>query len=262
MNEAANIGLVSSIQNKINGTPTFSVNDVKGNMVEDIINLADNPEQVRQVFFNEKKPVILSVESLISYPSQKLIFRVIIRLGLSVEEPVVIDMARKFMTNPSKWLKDNLMDYPQISEGFLRYASAVFEELLPLLDERAEGIIESDTLTETIRTIYSHVEKNHISSDYEKREKFKIEFLPDGQGNYDKCYCIKGSKAFKAMLKDMGSEFKIKDVLRACDYWKGGSLLKKNAGRLDYKLEKSDSTRWYVIKDNYRIRKGGVSHVM
>ena len=45
--------------------------------------------------------------------------------------------------------------------------------------------------------------------------------------------------------------FSVKRLVQILDYldnWYGGSLLKKNGGRKDYKFKSSDAKRWYCIK--------------
>ena len=246
----------NSIWRKIEGSFEIKADKVSGNKIEDVIELSSDPIRLRRLFFGDEEPIIMSISAFVTYPTQKLVFRIVLNLGLSIVEPVVLDMPKGFMKNPAVWVERNLLDYPKTTRGFLDYVIETMEVVLPILVNRAEEIMEGDTMRQTVCQIYRYVEKQIRCDDVFVASHFKVKTKMEIDGQMGKYYCICGKKAFAEMLSNINSEFSKKEILKSCDNWHGGSLLIKDKNRYDHKFHSSDSERWVCIKESSQIVQG------
>ena len=244
------------IEAKISGCARIDVSKINGNRINDIFELAYDPEKLKNTLFCDKNPVKIALESFVALPSNKLIFRFYLWFGYT-KAPVIEDMPRGMINDPVKWIRKRFMDYPRMSESVIQYITKVSLKVLPLIEKTEVTIHEEDLAEEVLSRMVKAVKDKEIPDDPTGAINFKTVEMKNENGVLADYACICGSETFKELLREICSPFSKKEFLRLLDNWEDGSLLKKDSGRNDYKFNSKDSKRWYCIKIQENAKKLG-----
>ena len=232
---------------KINGKFGIDLSKIKGNTIEDIFDLSTDPENIRKSLFVDGEPVRISVSSYVNRASYKQVFKFCMWFGHS-RAPVIIDMPKKNMTNYERWVRNNLSDYRPMTEAVIEFIVTALGKALPVISSYEVFLQEEDTVDEILEKVISAVRTRQLADDTIGASQFKIVEMTDADGKKAEYACICGSMTMKNLLKEFQSPYNEKKFLDYLDNWYGGSLLKKNGVRKDYKFKSSDAKRWYCIK--------------
>ncbi len=234
-------------QMKINGEFGIDLGKIKGNTIEDIFDLSTDPENIRKSLFVDGEPVRISVSSYVNRASYKQVFKFCMWFGGS-KAPVIIDMPRKNMTNYERWVRNNLSDYRPMTEAVIEFIVTALGKALPVISSYEFFLQEEDTVDEVLERVISEVRARQLADDPMGASQFKIVEMTDADGKEAEYACICGRDTLNRLLKEIDSPYTKKQFLDCLDNWEGGSLLKKNGERKEYKFKSSDSKRWYCIK--------------